>query len=311
MKTNALRPGKDGAVLLTTVCVLSVLTLMAVSYLFLLKDNNYFVARDQAWNRALVIAESGIEEGMAHINSLGPSSSQPPYSADGWSASGTNYATPSTRSGLYGGSYNALVGGDFLHATITSTGMVSAPISGDTITRVVQVTATRRSVYQVAIAALLGIDMNGNNITVDSYDSSDTNHFTNGLWNATYRRAHGDVATLEDTASALGLGNANIMGKLHSGPGGTVAQAAAALGPQGSVGDVPYVTGGGTGIEAPATNWFAGDMNVVFPDVGVPYTSGSAVPAAVPAGGTNLITLSTASYYVNGDLGIPNKTTLA
>jgi hypothetical protein len=312
MKINELRSGKDGAVLLTTVCILTVLTLMAVSYLFLLKDNNYLVARDQAWNRALVISEAGIEEGMAHINSLGPSSAQPPYSSDGWSASGTNYVTPSARTGLYGGSYNVLVGGGFLSATITSTGMVSAPISGGTISRIVQVTATRKSVYQVAIAALLGINMNGNNITVDSYDSSDTNHFTNGLWNATWRRDHGDVATLEDSGSALQLGNANIMGKLHSGPGGTVQQAVNALGPQGSVGDVPYVTGGSTGIETPQTNWFADDMNVVFPDVTVPYTSGQSVPAATsPGGNTNLITLSTQSYYVNGDLNIPNKTTLA
>jgi hypothetical protein len=311
MKTTTGR-NKNGSVLVTTIIVMAVLTVMISGYLFLLQGENNFVSRDQKWNGALALAEGGVEEAMAHINSQGVTSLPPPYGADGWSASGTSYHLPggAPRTSLYGGSYNLVVLGGNSSATISSTGMINTAVSGAAISRTVQVIATRTSAFQVAIAALQGVTMNGGGsgkLVVDSYDSSDTNKFPGGLYLKKNRQNHGDVATLQPSGTWFSLGNANIMGKLHSGPGGTVQQAEAGLGPNGSVGEVSFVTGGFTGIENPKTDWFADDMNMLFPDVKPPYSSGASV--SVPAANkTN--TLSSGQYYYSGKFSIPNKATL-
>lgn len=304
MKTNVFTRGRDGAVLLTTVCILSVLTLMAVSYLFLLKDNNYFVARDQSWNRALVLAEAGVEEAMAHINRGGLATAPQPYSGDGWNVSGTNYSLPATRTNLYGGIYSVLLYGSTSNATITSTGTVTAPLSGTELSRVIQVTAPFTSAFQVGIASITTVTLTGGSkLTIDSYDSSDTNLFPGGLYNVTNREDRGDIAVLTNSGGAFSLGNASIMGIVHTAPGGTMGQVN--IGPQGGVGTVPYVTGGGNGFESSA--FFADDFNLTFPDVNVPYTSATVLANTISS--SNVI--SSGQYIINGTLNIKNGGTLS
>ena len=289
MKIESSKKTTQGSVLVITVITLFVLTLMAVSYLFMLQNSNRFVARDQTWNRALVIAEAGVEEAMAHINSAGPLPTPPAnFSGDTWSASGTNYAM--TRSGdLYGGNYSVIVGGPTNMAVITSTGMVTAPLSGTTLRRVVQVTAPFTSNFQIGIAAITSVNMHGNNITTDSYDSSNTNLFPGGMYNSSNRMDHGDVASL--SSNSFSVGNANIMGKVHMPPGAK--QQEVTIGPNGSVGSVAYVTGGSTDFEGGNPSpYFAADFNMTFPDVQAPYSGGSAP-------GTNALT--SGDYYVNGN----------
>lgn len=300
MKLNPSRHNTEGSVLLVTVITLFVLTTMAVSYLFMLQNDNRFVARDQAWNRALVVAEAGVEEAMAHINSggalLAPLQN---FSGDSWSLSGTNYAMQ--RPGdLYGGGYSVIVGGPTNIATITSTGMVTAPLSATTLHRIVQVTASFTSGFQVGIAAISSINLNGNNIVIDSYDSSNTNLFTNGLYNVQHRQDHGDVATL--TTNQFSIGNNNIMGKVHMPPSATINDVA--FGHNGAVGDVAWAnpTARNTGFESPS--YFVNDFNTTFPDVSVPYTSGTAV-SSPSTGRTN--TLSTGTYYYNGNFSFGNN----
>ena len=289
MKINRSRHTTEGSVLIITVITLFVLTTMAVSYLFILQNDNRLVGRDQLWNRALVVAEAGVEEGMAHVNSLGAlSTPRPDFSGDTWSASGTNY-TMTRSTNFYGGGYSVLVGGPSNIVTITSTGMVTAPLSGTTLRRVVQVTAPFTSGFQLGIAAITSITMNGNNITTDSYDSSDTNDFPGGLYNSLHRMDHGDVASLD--TNFFSIGNANIMGKVHMPPGAV--QGDVSIGPNGSVGTVAYVTGGGTRWDPQDGPWFLPDFNLTFPDVQAPYTSG---PAFNP---TNVLT--TDFYYTNGN----------
>lgn len=289
MKINRSRHTTEGSVLIITVITLFVLTTMAVSYLFILQNDNRLVGRDQLWNRALVVAEAGVEEGMAHVNSLGAlSTPRPDFSGDTWSASGTNY-TMTRSTNFYGGGYSVLVGGPSNIVTITSTGMVTAPLSGTTLRRVVQVTAPFTSGFQLGIAAITSITMNGNNITTDSYDSSDTNDFPGGLYNSLHRMDHGDVASLD--TNFFSIGNANIMGKVHMPPGAK--QQEVTIGPNGSVGSVAYVTGGSTDFEGGNPSpYFAADFNMTFPDVQAPYSGGSAP-------GTNALT--SGDYYVNGN----------
>src|SRR5205823_5845226 len=115
--------------------------------------------------------------------------------------------------------------------TIYASGTTTVPLVGQIITRTVRVTTATNSLFSLGIATIQGINMNGNNITVDAYDSADTVHFTNGVYNTNYAFAGGDVAAEGGVAD---VGNANIHGRLFLAPDVTTN-----LGSQGLVGDMP------------------------------------------------------------------------
>src|SRR5712691_4754107 len=58
-----------GGVLIVTLLFCVILGIMMGSYLSLIKAQRLSVARSQVWNSAIVVAEAGIEEAMAHLNS--------------------------------------------------------------------------------------------------------------------------------------------------------------------------------------------------------------------------------------------------
>jgi hypothetical protein len=141
------------------------------------------------------------------------------------------------------------------------------------ITRVLSVDATNDSafyrarrgplpLYFAALAAAQNIDFLGYPILVDSFDSSDPNYSTNGVYEPTRNKDGGDVVTDGNSGIALNVENASILGHVRTGPGSLIS-----IGPQGSVGSKPWVTGGNTGIEP---GWSSYDMNVAFPDVRSP-----------------------------------------
>jgi hypothetical protein len=134
------------------------------------------------------------------------------------------------------------------------------------------------------MAALGTIDLKGNNIATDSFDSSATNY--PGYWTNTIRSANGDVVTDSIlTNSVLNLGNANVAGHVKTGPGGNLQNNANV-----SVGDLPWVDANTTGIKP---GWYTDDMNVLFKDVKIPTVTwwnaagaGTGGPGTAPDGKT-------------------------
>src|SRR5260370_18615938 len=61
--------GTQGGVLFVTLGICAVLGILIGSYLCLIQTQRLGVARAQAWNGAIVVAEAGVEEAMAHLNS--------------------------------------------------------------------------------------------------------------------------------------------------------------------------------------------------------------------------------------------------
>ena len=121
------------------------------------------------------------------------------------------------------------------------------------LSREVEVVGQFDPLFAVAIAALGLIDLNGKNLTTDSFDSADLNYSENGLYPANTpgkRKANGDVCTTATIISSIDVGNATINGKAKTGPNGTVA-----------IGSNGQVTGG-----------ISDDFNVVFPPVTLPPT---------------------------------------
>ncbi len=130
-------------------------------------------------------------------------------------------------------------------------------------------------VFSFGIAARESIDFSGNNIVVDSFDSSDPSASTYGLYDLWKRRDHGDVATNLGLTNSLIVGNAEIWGKITTGPGGSVS-----IEPSVSIGNIAWHVTGRFGI---MPGFFTNDMNVDFPEVEPPFDGGYLTPST----GTN------------------------
>jgi hypothetical protein len=123
--------------------------------------------------------------------------------------------------------------------------------------------------FVVAMAAKDKIDMNGNDVATDSFDSADWTKSNSGWYpsNAVWKtKANGHVCTDSVLMNSLDVGNANIKGTVRTGPGTNTIE----IGSGGSVGDRPWVEGGYKGIKQ---GWSSTDFNVAFPDVADPKKS--------------------------------------
>ncbi|HSU54497.1 MAG TPA: hypothetical protein VLT36_10585 [Candidatus Dormibacteraeota bacterium] len=116
------------------------------------------------------------------------------------------------------------------------------------------------------------IDLNGNNLMVDSYDSSDLNKSWFGTYNPSwYAGDNGNVACGSPINSVSG-GSYKIYGQLATGPGQHVT-----LGAYGGLGSHAWQSVNPGTIEPNGTesrNWYTHDANYFFPPMGQPYTSG-------------------------------------
>ena len=98
----------------------------------------------------------------------------------------------------------------------------------------------------------------------------------------------------------MGLGNANIHGRVFLSPNGSYS-----LGPNGLIGDMPPLWPAQSGLESP--DWVFYDYNKDFPDVLPPYSGGAAVSYY---NNTNTYLLGNGSYYINNDLTLKNNQVL-
>jgi hypothetical protein len=141
------------------------------------------------------------------------------------------------------------------------------------------------SLFRAALVALDVIDLNGNNLSSDSYDSFDLAHSINGLYpfgQTNMIKSNGDILARSGIVDSVGVGSAQIKGKVRTGTNGSV-----------SVGPNGYVTGG-----------IDDDFNVKFPSATQPDTTWLPVATRTLAldGGTysGLAIISDGDYVLNG-----------
>jgi hypothetical protein len=231
MKIRLTKRNDAGAVVMTAaLCIFAVSTLLVVGYLWLVMGQSRLVAESQNWNRAMTVAEAGVEESMAQLN-WGPAEGRGDLSANGWGAvassnAGFNFYGPPGERTLDGGTYYASfiaplspIMTNGASATIYSTGMVTAPLTGKTISRRVQVTATMQPRFRDAVDVVSNFQANGKGsgggFTTDSWNSH-TNSLstTNGQWAASKTTNNGGVGAEYGTVN---LGNHTIDGNLYLG----------------------------------------------------------------------------------------------
>ncbi|PYK65785.1 MAG: hypothetical protein DME21_00160 [Verrucomicrobia bacterium] len=279
LKTN-IKP--KASVLLVTLGAISIIGLGLATYLTMVKFESQATFRSLAWNTAIPVTEAGVEEALTQLRYAGTTNEN--LSANGWTLSGglpvitcsASVPMPSSLPSFYG----MLLGA-----------AGTADASPSFANRTIQVTVTNTPLLG-GPTSLGFINMNGNNVNVDSFDSMDPKYSTNGLYDASKANDHGDLATVSGLTNVFNVGNANIKGHIHTGPGGSVV-----LGPQGSVGDAAWVNGNNKGIQA---GHFSDDMNVQFGNADVPFTSGYSGPP------NNPLTINGTSYsqVLSGDASL-------
>ena len=258
--------------------VLFITALMGIglaSYLTLVRYQNLSVMRSLSWNTGIPMIEAGIEEAMTHINRSGITN----LNSAGWTLSdGWYWKTRQLGDNYYqvkiSTSDPPVIRSDsYTRLPLTSVAPVAfiAAYGFETdatsfTKRRVRVTCRKDGMWTHAMVARGQIDLLGNNVASDSFDSANPNYSTGGQYDVTKRRDHGDIATNSGIVNSLNVANADLWGRASTGPGGSVA-----IGPNGSVGDLAWHLTYKKGIEP---GWTNNDMNVYFRDVTRPYNSG-------------------------------------
>ena len=257
------RRSTQGNTIFLALVVTALVGIVLASYLSLVHSQNYATMRSQAWNSAIPIIEAGIEEALTHLDTHGSTN----LLCDGWQYYLSRYVMQrSIGSNYYIVSISNYVAGltnqkpviesrgfvvlPVLTASVTAPGPIFAaagvfnPSSGY-LGRGIRVTTRRDYVFTKGMVAKGLIDINGNNIKSDSFDSSDPNYSTNGRYDAAKTKDNGDLATDSTVTNSVDVGNANIYGKVSTGPNGTVT-----VGPNGAVGSKTWQAAGNHGIQS-------------------------------------------------------------
>ena len=278
-------PQTQGSVLLISLLTASVIGVALGSYLTLTSNQHQSVYRSMTWNEGIPVAEAGVEDALSQIYKHGVTN----FSANNWTW-GTDGRYHKQRFVGTGGAYYdvgilpanppVIVSTSYVPAPLTPSsalGMIFGTASfGGTSTpyvkRRIQVNTRTSSGMGAAIVSKGPISLSGNGVTIDSFDSSDTNSCPTGQWVAgvTIIKDNADVLTnAKDGLTsngkplyALNIGDADIKGHVSTGAGGTAYTTAGA-----SVGDVAWVNAGTSGIEP---GWSADDANVDVTDVQLP-----------------------------------------
>jgi hypothetical protein len=284
MKINIGRRIKKAAsALLTALFICSIFSLFVVYYLSLIEQQNVLNSRSQTWNMAITIAEAGIEEGMEHLNVNNSNLGIAPWSSLG----GNVYYRSNTMPGGSGyvvyitNSVNPIIlaratvqVSTFLTAArnlsegfFAAAGVSTAPA---TVIRAVQVTCAKANPFTAAVVVKNNIDLKGNGVYTDSFNSSDPTKSTNGQYDSSkYSGDKGDIATNGGITNSVNVQNGNIYGCLHTG-----ANCPVSIGPNGAVGTHAWQASN-SGIEP---GYVLQDANFTFPDTSFPNTSSFLTP---------------------------------
>ncbi len=315
---NNTKPARQGNILVVlTMC--TALCMGVAGYFSVIQQQLSLSKRSQTWNIAMAIVEAGVEEGLEHLNN-----NYTNLLTDGWVLAGSVYTRSQTLAD--GNSYTvsiedpgsispSIVAKAFINSPILAQNRVQTgffattgqPLVAETIARAVRVKCARGQLYTAAAVAKHDIDLNGNGVLSDSYDSGNPSKSTQGRYDPSkYTGDMGDIATNGGVEDNAGVGNANIYGRLHTGPNCPVD-----IGPNGGVGTHAWQAGN-TGIQP---GYLLQDANFTFPDTTLPSTAGLLPPpngtVVTPSYSftSNSVTSATFPHWLDGTVPIATNNT--
>lgn len=283
---------EQGNILLVLLLTVGIIGFAMTGYLLMVSNQNLSTMRSAQWNSGIAVAEAGIEEALTHLY-YNPSV----RATNGWELDGSYYV----KSRTLGDSKFVTKISTANTPEILSSAYVRAPFSANYIEppRTVRVTLTNDALFAKGMVAKGQIDLSGNNVKTDSFDSLDPAYSTNGRYDPAKFKDNGDVATNSTLIDSLDVWNADIYGKASTGPGGTVL-----VGPNGSIGSKSWHQAGNKAIEP---GWSSDDMNVAFPDVAVPFSGGASTPSNGSVGGTNYTYVLTSGNWQLSSLSMSGQ----
>jgi hypothetical protein len=224
------KSSQTGSVLVLVLILTSVLLVIAGSGLSILSAEYTHSIRSTTWNESLFVAEGGVDMAWNALNRQAGNTN----AWTGWTpatTAATNHSITTSLTAI--GTDTASVGSFTVSAykvtndwVIVSTGTCYAPNSSLTnIDRQVEVRVTPSTPFAFGLLAKEDINFNGNNVIVDSYNSTDTSTFPNGQYvvlsttPTEHANQNGDVGT---NGTQINAGNSNVYGDLNVGVDGEI-----------------------------------------------------------------------------------------
>jgi hypothetical protein len=248
-----------GSAYLASLIFTAIIGMSLGGYLMVVQNQNIASMRSLTWNSIVPVAEAGIEEALTHINMNGTNI----IAGEGWELVDNKYLMKSRT-----------IGGDTVQVGYTTSippviiaqGFSKFPHQKSLLSRTLMVRTQMRRMFENGMVARRNVDLRGNQIFIDSFDSGDEQYSTNGRYDPSKNKDNGTLATNSDLDDSLNAGNAKILGRVKTG-----ALAEVQIGPNGVVGDKAWHAGGNKGIQPGAHD---DDLNVAFITVEAPFTSG-------------------------------------
>lgn len=224
MRTLSKRRNRRGSILLVTMILSLALAIFLGSFIQLALSSYRLSQRSFFSNSTLNLAEAGLEEAIYALNNT---------DWTGWTASGSDMVR--TLAGLpvatnRTGQIKIKV---FNHATSTQPRVVAEGTIdvgyGPALVKQVEARLGRKSFWANGMVAKDTVEFKGGNAFVDSYDSSDPNYSTGGLYDPSKNKDNGSVGSTAVTVDAVSLSNSDIWGTVST------AGVAPTVGPTGSI----------------------------------------------------------------------------
>jgi hypothetical protein len=219
------------------------LGLVLASYLLMIRGQYVSAVRSQAWHSALTMAEAGVEEALAQLNSVPFNNTVP--TGNGWILTDDLHQITTPRT-LLGGQYGAAYKPN-MPPTIYATGYATVPTISATIERVLEVKTMLAPLFSIGAAVRGAITLNGKDLRTDSFDSTDQ------YYDPSEPKKNGDIGSVR---GFLYFAEVDIRGRVFLG-----ATAANTPGP-------------GYQVTGPVVN----DFNADFPDVLPPFETAERTP---------------------------------
>ncbi|HEV7925797.1 MAG TPA: hypothetical protein VGR14_10590 [Verrucomicrobiae bacterium] len=316
MKTTPSRQrnAQAGGVLIVCLCWATVIGIALTSVMVMAELENGTVARSQAWNTSMVVAEAGLEDALALLNKNVGSST--PWTnnltGDGWTNFGGVISTTrylGTNSYNRSNYYTVYITNSTSPSNILSIGTVwyPDPWHGTTqISRAVQVKTSSSGVSTYGILVKNGVTLNGG-ISVQSFNSQTA---SNGVFTTNLNTGVVTIASTESNVvgEISGSGNVTVYGTVNTSPN-AIGTGDITTSGNVSIGDTNWVNGKTNGIQP---GHALDSLNLSIPPAPTPpvaYGYNNPVPPSGGSyGGTNYTyILNSGTYEVSSSVSMSGK----
>ncbi|MGA1236021.1 MAG: DUF7305 domain-containing protein [Limisphaerales bacterium] len=279
LKPQTPKKKQQGGALTVALLYTMVIGVSIGSYLSLIGTQNMSTMRSLSWNSALPAAEAGVEEALTHLRYNGTSN----LDNDGWTLKSDGWYQKCASLGgasayvvriqpseppiiLATGIARAPYGPSNIEPT--DAGILGAAIDNKNfVQRTVRIeTVPDITPFKQAVVAQQALDIQGNRMATDSFDSASSSSSSNGCYDRTKNRDCGDVVAHDGVRDSRNCGDAEIMGRVSTGHCAEVK-----VGDRGSVGDKDWVENDRRGIQDGKR---CSDLNVAFPKIEKPFEYG-------------------------------------